>query len=72
MYDGNWFKNIKKIRVRTQYDPKVSGGIEDLAVVELSEEIEPKYVKPACFFYVWGHYNFSDPLLVSFKSWLCF
>ena len=69
MYDNVWFKDIKEVNLASGNQ---GSGLNDLAVVELSEAIEPEYVKPACFAWRKGGYNYSGPLLVGHESraWL--
>ena len=67
MYDNGWFKKIKEVNLASQFNPKETGSLNDLAVVELAEAFEPEYVKPACFAWRKGRY-YSGPLLVSQES----
>ena len=66
MYDNKWFKDIKELTFPDLHH-KIEESTSDLAVIELTEEIEPLYVKPACFSSKVHGYNYSGPLLVSFQ-----
>ena len=51
MYKGKWFKDIKRVIRNKFYDPDKNSptfAVNDFAILELLDPIEPKYVKPAC------------------------
>ena len=69
MYDARWFKNIKEINLLNDSQTRTRFKFErtDIAVLELEEEIEQEYVKPACFPLKRRSGDYPGHLLVSFR-----
>ena len=69
MYDARWFKDVKEIHLLNDSRTRTRFKFEkaDIAVLELEEEIEQEYVKPACFPTKRRAGDYPGRLLVSFR-----
>lgn len=67
MYDYKWFKNIKKFSYPDDYNQPEGSQKNDVAVIELTENFEPYYVRPACLARNTDQ-KYEEPFMVSSKS----